>query len=197
MKSFDEIYQIVEESSHETAFNREEAKAVYDILASLDAPSPTNIVEIGVQFGRSTTIFAEVCKKRPHWHFTAIDNWCEEEGARAKAHVESQMEKHGWRFDLWTSDSSRAAEKYDRQIDVLHIDGDHTYQGVRRDLLGWMHKVKIQGYALFDDYGHKGLEDVARAVDQWMIDTSDEQGWCRWHYMGRYGDKLGVFRRIA
>lgn len=189
MKPFDEIYQIVEESSHETAFNREECQAVYDLLQKEEEKISLRIVEIGVEFGRSTSVFAEFAAIHPEWKFVAIDNWSGEYGGRAKGHVLAQMEKHHWPIDLWSMDSRRASEQYDEQIDIVHIDGDHEYASVLADCQAWVHKVKPGGYALFDDYGHDSLPGVFQGVTEYM---QDKPGW---KLIGRYGNKLGVFQR--
>jgi cephalosporin hydroxylase len=49
-------------------------------------------------------------------------------------------------------DSARAAEEYSSVINLLIVDGDHTYEGVMRDLVAWMPKMSIGGYALLHDY---------------------------------------------
>jgi predicted O-methyltransferase YrrM len=89
MKTLDEIYQIVEESSHETAYNKGECEALYNALLQL--PDGARVVEIGVQFGRSATVIAEVGKEK-NLEFTAIDNWLEEYSTRAKPHFEEQIQ---------------------------------------------------------------------------------------------------------
>ena len=44
-------------------------------------------------------------------------------------------------------------------VDVLYIDGDHNYEGVRRDYKAWFPKVKIGGVIIFHDMdpGHEGV----------------------------------------
>jgi hypothetical protein len=83
--TFEDIYSTrVEQCSHETAFSKEEAKALYELLQTL--PEHANVVEIGVEFGRSTTIIGHVAKEK-NFNFTAIDPFVGEYGNRAGAHV--------------------------------------------------------------------------------------------------------------
>lgn len=192
MKSFEEMYQVVEESGNEASFSKLECEAVYDLLNEISARDfPLNIVEIGVQYGRSTTMFAEFALIYKDWKFVAIDNWFGDDGQIAHNHVLSQIEKHAWTVDLWSIDSLRAADQYDHKIDVLHIDGDHEYESVLSDCEAWMGKVRVGGHALFDDYGHDSLPGVYKAVNEYIGNHSGN-----WAFIGRYGNKLGIYKRI-
>ena len=51
-------------------------------------------------------------------------------------------------------------------IDMLFIDGDHSFQAVTEDFRNYAPKVKAGGYVIFDDYLDKGYNpDVRPAVD--------------------------------
>lgn len=186
MKSFDEIYKIVEETSHEVAFNRGECEALYDSLHKLSDKS--NIVEIGVQFGRSATVILEVAKEK-NFNVSLVDNWLEDMSREAREHLLSQAEKYGWKFkDYWMS-SNMASKLYQGKIDLIHIDGDHNYEGVLSDMTHWLPKVKSGGFALFDDYGHDSLPGVFQAVTEYFTEHGN------WIYLGRFGNKLGIFQK--
>lgn len=52
------------------------------------------------------------------------------------------------------------------QVDMLFIDGDHSYYGVWNDFLNYSRLVKPNGYIIFDDYNdHKNSPLVKSAVD--------------------------------
>lgn len=189
-RTFEEIYQIVEESSHETAFNKQEAFALYSLLYNL--PDHAKIVEIGVEYGRSTSVIAEVSKEKK-FEFLAVDNYCEDKGEEAKNHVLNQMKKHNWNFDLYLADSLQALKENkveDGEIDLIHIDGDHTFDGVYRDTEAWLPKIRKGGFACFDDYSHPTLPEVKKAVDKYMRRYGKQ-----WQKIGIFGNKLGVFKR--
>jgi hypothetical protein len=64
-------------------------------------------------------------------------------------------------------DSVEAAGKVeDGSLDFVFIDGDHSYEGVRRDIEAWMPKVKPGGWLTGHDYGNKPDGGVRKAVDQ-------------------------------
>lgn len=187
MKTFNDIYEIVQEtSSGEEAFNRGECEAMYNILTRM--PRMSNIVELGVQFGRSTTLLGLVAKEKDHT-IVAVDNWKEDVSPQAKANIEKQIAKHSLPVDIWSMDSVRAASEYMGDVGFIHLDADHTYLGLLADCVGWLPKVQIGGYACFDDYGHDSLPGVMKAVTEYM---ENHPGW---EFVSRYGHKLGVFRK--
>jgi len=183
----DDIYAKVEESSHETAFNRGEVDGLYEVLQSL--PEGASILEIGIQFGRSTTVIAEVAKEK-WFDFIAVDNWKEENGKEAHSHVLKQMKKYKWDIQILSMDSIGASKMLNNYIfDLVHIDGDHSYLGVKTDCELWLPKIKRGGFACFDDYGHPGIEAVENAVQSYLETDRNFTPY------GYYGNKLKVFRK--
>lgn len=92
---------------------------------------------------------------------------------------------------LW----SQWGQREDKWIDLLFIDGDHHYAGVRADLAGWSRFVRPGGSIVLHDYAplprHLALlpwlEGVRRAADEW-------QARARWErFVGP--DSLVTFRR--
>ena len=59
-------------------------------------------------------------------------------------------------------DSKEISETFDKEIDMLFIDGSHEYEEVQKDIASWTPKVKEGGRICFHDFGsHPG---VTRAV---------------------------------
>ncbi|NOU16982.1 MAG: class I SAM-dependent methyltransferase [Bacteroidales bacterium] len=58
----------------------------------------------------------------------------------------------------------------DNTLDWIYIDGNHTYEYVRNDLLGSWGKVKVGGFITGDDYGLPGWwnDGVKKAVDEFI-----------------------------
>lgn len=64
---------------------------------------------------------------------------------------------------------------FDREIDFLFIDGDHSKAAVLADMLGWLPKVNPGGVVAFHDYGNISFvwcQGVSEAVNEW-----DWSGW--------------------
>lgn len=52
-------------------------------------------------------------------------------------------------------------------IDIVFIDGEHTYSGVTNDINIWENKVKSDGIISGHDYNHPNFPDVKKVVDKW------------------------------
>jgi hypothetical protein len=62
-------------------------------------------------------------------------------------------------------DSANAAAMIeDGSLDFVFIDGDHSYEGCKRDILAWMPKVRPGGWLMGHDYGLRA--GVTRAVTE-------------------------------
>ena len=63
-------------------------------------------------------------------------------------------------------------------IDLLFIDGDHSYEGVKQDFTNYTKYVKSGGFILIDDYHKKYWPGIKKFVDN-DIDTNKFQrvGW--------------------
>ena len=57
--------------------------------------------------------------------------------------------------------------------EVLIIDGDHSYAGVKSDFINFAPFVKRGGYIIFDDYGSSDWPDVKEFVDKSVRDNPD------------------------
>ena len=71
--------------------------------------------------------------------------------------------KHGSKLLFIHADANEAAKLWDREIALLFIDGDHSYEGVEMDHNSWYTKVKKGGTILYHDLDHP---DVRRFIDK-------------------------------
>lgn len=75
------------------------------------------------------------------------------------------------RHEQILGDSKEVAKSFDKKIDMLFIDGDHSYEGCAGDINGWLPFIKPTGIIAVDDYGANkdGTEKwpaVRQAVDE-------------------------------
>jgi len=56
------------------------------------------------------------------------------------------------------------AEKFDKKVDFLFIDGDHLYEGVKLDVDDWFPKLNNGAIVIFHDIGW--AEGVQRVVEK-------------------------------
>ena len=59
-------------------------------------------------------------------------------------------------------DSKEISITWDKGIEMLFIDGDHTFEGVQKDIINWAPKVKAGGIICFHDYGSR--PELTRAI---------------------------------
>ncbi len=61
--------------------------------------------------------------------------------------------------------------KYDGQIAILHIDGNHSYDAVRSDIGAWAGLVIPGGWIIFDDYVWPYGDGPKRAGDEFLANN--------------------------
>jgi glycosyltransferase involved in cell wall biosynthesis len=122
---------------------------------------PKLIVELGTHNGVSYSAFCEAAQRTgAASRAYAVDTWQGDEHAGLyedhvfqnfsafnKTHYASFSELMRMTFDeaaLYFADGS---------IDLLHIDGLHTYEAVRHDFETWLPKMSTRGVVLFHDVG--------------------------------------------
>lgn len=89
-----------------------------------------------------------------------------------------QDKRHGCRYHQLRVTSVEAAALFsDRSVDVVFVDGLHTYEGVAADIIAWLPKLKRGGAFIFNDVAHDGLDPfpgVTRAVLDFTRGTDAE-----------------------
>ena len=164
--NFQEVYALADQNSHSTAFNEAEARLLYDVLQ--DLPENARIVEIGVEWGRSTAVIGLVGKEK-FFEFAAIDSWLGNQGMEQFEHVKEFHRKHGIESHLFRFTSQLAHSYISRRylpINLLHIDGDHTRSGIITDCSTWLPELVEGGLVCFHDYDRDSLPQVKRTVDE-------------------------------
>ena len=69
-----------------------------------------------------------------------------------------------------STDNAAITSAAETKYDVLIIDGDHSYAGVKSDYVNYMTFVNRGGYIVFDDYGAKDWPAVQQFVDQTVME---------------------------
>ena len=130
---------------------------VYDLIRNLE---PSLTVELGTHFGVS--FFAMCQSMKDHalpGRLVAVDTWEGDEHAglygeevfrsfeeiRSDLFGKAKSEIMRMRFDEAVNNFE------DASIDVLHIDGLHTYEATKQDHEMWQSKLKENGIILFHD----------------------------------------------
>jgi len=129
----------------------------YDLINYI---RPNSIVELGTHYGCSFFSFCQSIKNNGlHTHVTAIDTW---EGDSQAGYydngvyelVQTIIQSHYSTVSLTLKRGlfqEVVKEFEDDSVDVIHIDGLHTYEAVSEDFSTWLPKLKPDGVMLFHD----------------------------------------------
>jgi hypothetical protein len=125
---------------------------------------PRTLVELGTHIGDSYVAFCHAVKVFGiGTQCTAIDTWQGDvhTGAYGPEILAELRAVHDPNFSAFSrllpSTFDAAAPMFpDRSIDLLHIDGMHTYEAVRHDYENWLPKLSARGVVLFHDTAERG-----------------------------------------
>lgn len=156
---------------------------VRELIESLE--DPIAIAEIGVNTGALCNYILSTCGERIR-HYCAVDPWRPYKGPGAgslarvsenewnKRHVRvcGLMQEHP-ALRVLRMDSSAAARSFpDGYFDLVFIDADHFYGEVRKDIEGWLPKVRTGGILAGHDYNKRSFPGVVMAVDERLPDAA-------------------------
>ncbi len=127
-----------------------------DLIVALQ---PSLIVELGTHWGEAYFTFCQTVQEHGLSSLCyAVDHWLGDEHAgHYGEEVYDEVTLYNDRFYrqfsylLRRSFDEALAQFVDNSIDLLHIDGLHTYDAVTHDFRGWLPKVRPGGFVLLHD----------------------------------------------
>lgn len=159
-----------------------ESPAEQDLLLQLAQAVPYGgvIIEIGSEFGMSASIFLKATEN------TAVQVGCVDLFPdNLQAIHQQNLQEAGLqigRIQYSQQDSKKGfvpnpirCDRSGHSIDLLFIDGDHTYAGCKADIDAWTPHVKVGGRVAFHDTAcatnlrpHRLHEEVTQAITEWQ-----------------------------
>lgn len=132
----------------------------------VDLLRPKIIVELGTHTGVSYSAFCQtVLQLGIKTHCYAIDTWAGDPhsgiyGEKILNDLKIFHDKYYNSFSelIQTTFDSAASLFKDNSIDLLHIDGFHTYDAVKHDFETWLPKISQSGVILFHDISERGKD---------------------------------------
>jgi hypothetical protein len=167
----------------------------YDLVGWL---RPSRIVELGTHFGCSFFALCQATQEHgTDSELIAVDTWAGDPhagfyGDEVYQQVATNLAEHfaGVRATLSRKLFDEALEDVeDSSIDLLHIDGYHTYEAVTHDFRSWEPKLSASGTVLFHDINPSSGYGSS---EFWRQLAAERGGFAFWHNFG-----LGVWTRHA
>lgn len=122
--------------------------------------SPVIVINIGAGSGTSGLAFIET-RDDLELHTVDIEDKDSPFGSLYSEKHEFMNSGYGHlmgvRWFQHHKDSKLLAKYWEGPVDVVLVDGDHSYEGCKGDILGWMPHIRSGGYIMVHDYAKEGL----------------------------------------
>ena len=135
----------------------------------IEQPQQSTFVEIGSYLGASSCFLAAAAVKRKSV-LHCVDTWYNDGMSEGKRDTwkEFQINTNCFRDAIipHKGKSLDIANSFKEPIDLLFIDGDHSYEGCRSDVESWFPHLKPGGLIIMHDYGW--AEGVQKVVQEFI-----------------------------
>jgi len=132
------------------------------------------IVEVGSYLGASSTFLAIAAEEEDSIVY-CVDTWSNDAMSESKCDTYSSFvlntDKFAGTIHPLRGRSIEIAEQFSKPIDLLFIDGDHSYSGCSSDVKAWLPKLKDGGVVVFHDFGwaegvNRTLQEMVKPIEQ-------------------------------
>ncbi|MBI4708036.1 MAG: class I SAM-dependent methyltransferase [Candidatus Omnitrophica bacterium] len=162
-----------------------EARALYDTVCNLSAKEPV-VVEIGSWLGKSSVILGKGLKKKKAGKLFCIDPFDASGDKIGEEDYHRRAERLGIPLvekfirnlkkcgvfeyvEILQGKSWEFSGEWNKEVDFLFIDGDHSYEAVLRDYLDWGKFVKKGGFIGFHDVAMNPEEKSVYQDGPWRV----------------------------
>jgi hypothetical protein len=164
----------------------------YDLMRHL---APEVFVELGVKQGESYFSFCQsAAENQINVQCYGVDSWRGDiQTGELDPEIQKEVAEYNWRYSSFSElkvmfFSEALPDFVDGTIDLLHIDGTHTYQDVKTDFESWLPKLSPNGIILFHDVM---LRDRAFGVWKLWEEIAREDN----SFLFEFGYGLGVWKK--
>lgn len=184
----------------------DEAITLFELARSLPNEHP-RVVEIGCWQGKSSVCLASGLRGKNNPRLSCIDpfdasgddssrseyaNRASNLGGPLRAAFEQNLRRAGVHelVDIRQGLSHQHVQAWREPIDLLFLDGDHSYESAARDCRDWAPRVRPGGFLVMHDVVHPVHTGPRRVVDEEVLCDP------RW-VEPRYVDSMFVARKVA
>jgi len=145
-------------------------KFLHDAIRRFAVARTSVALEIGVYKACSTIFLSKACLARGITKifamdlFTGTESW--QQSFDTYQEAESRLRSYGLHNHVTLLRSHSQDYNWSDGLDVLHIDADHEYEAVRRDIEKYSRFVTEGGLIVFDDYdaSHPGVKEAVHEL---------------------------------
>ncbi|MEJ2723827.1 MAG: class I SAM-dependent methyltransferase [Deltaproteobacteria bacterium] len=145
---------------------------------ALRQPPGAVIVEIGSYVGASTCFLAAAALEIQGARLHCVDTWENEgmsEGPRDTwQHFQYNTREYRHVIEPHRGKSLNIVKTFTRRIDLIFIDGDHSYKGCHGDVVNWLPLVRAGGCVILHDL--EWAEGVQRVVNEDLRPLTKREG---------------------
>jgi cephalosporin hydroxylase len=187
MKSFEKVWKHTNTVGSVASFDHAAARLLYKCL--IRVPKKGTVLEIGCQYGRSTSVIMQVAKEIG-FDVILVDPFNQDN--RAMSPCLSMLQEMNHPFTLHYR-SSQELEVWPKEIDLIHLDGDHEAEPLTKDLHRSTKYLLNGGFLCCHDYGRESLPAIRLTVDRFLSEQKALMKGGEWVEIGVAGT-LGVWK---
>ena len=133
-------------------------------------PENSKIVNIGSAVGTSSSAIMRGVQHLDNVTVVSIDiEDCPEELEMLKARGLYDPD----RFFQVQANSVMAAREIDYELDMVFVDGSHSYEGTLADLNAYAPLLKLGGLMVCHDHKDPRQQECSKAIREWWLDVDD------------------------
>ncbi|MCP4725745.1 MAG: class I SAM-dependent methyltransferase [bacterium] len=166
------------------------------IYAFAEYYKPQSIVEVGTYAGGTAVCWAEAMKNIPGSQLICIDNDTYSKGTYPEI-TKQNLDNTGLsqvRYALMNGDSKELlpdfAKKLEKTVDIYLVDGDHTYEGAKADILNGFPMLRSGGFMLVHDLDRERIMDEATEEHPYPVYEAFME------FVGEHGFKFCILKYI-
>lgn len=154
---------------------------IHQLATEIAKLKPKNILEIGTQYGGTFNVFCKLASNKkisidlPEGIHGGLPVWMTQQ--RNQYFLDNFNDVHFLSYDSHLQSTLDFAEGllHDEKVDVLFIDGDHTYDGVEQDFNMYRRLVRPSGLIVFHDVNYMDFDDTCEVHQFWKDLCDDEE----------------------
>lgn len=147
---------------------------------AMQVPAGGQVVEVGSFKGKSSGFLAAGLTRGGS--LACVDTWSNDampydEPADTMSEFLANVSRYRDCIDVCRGRSAEVAAGWSRPVDLLFIDGDHSYEGCSADLTSWLPHVRCAGWIAFHDSSVEGVTGAIRDFYPRSMRYSERVAW--------------------